>query len=40
MDEFYEYFKKLSNDITVLANDEADQLYSNDFPVMMQPSQS
>ena len=29
MDEFYEYFKKLSNDITVLANDEADQLYSS-----------
>ena len=29
MDAFYEYLKKLSSDITVLANDEADQLYSS-----------
>ena len=29
MDEFYEYFKKLSNDTTVLANDEADQFCSS-----------
>ena len=45
MDEFYEYFNKLSNDITVLANDEADQLYSSHdfsgddatFPELDQP---
>ena len=29
MDELYEYFKKLSNDITVLANDEADPFCSS-----------